>query len=138
MNLTEKQLSAILKQPGYSINEPTKKPRPAQLDTALPRGSKHEVKFIQIWGWLNGPELIREFRFYPQRRWLSDFAHVHTRTLIEIEGFGHQLSRYQGDIEKYNKASELGFTLYRLTPNIITANKLQEIIDFIKSKEQSA
>lgn len=138
MNLTEKQLSAILKRPGYAINEPTRRQRPAQLNTALPQGSKHEVKFVQIWGWLGGPELIREFRFCPQRKWMADFAHVQTQTLVEIEGFGHQLSRYQGDIEKYNKASELGFTLYRLTPNLITANKLTEIIEFIRSKKVTA
>lgn len=137
--LTEKQLSAILKRPGYSINEPTKRQRPAQLDNALPKGSKHEVKFVQIWGWLNGPTLEREVKFWPERKFRFDFCHMKTMVAVEVDGFGHQKSnRYNADIEKLNKAAELGYRVYRLTPNLITANKLTEIIEFIRSKEARA
>lgn len=137
--LTEKQLSAILKRPGYSVNEPTRRPRPAQLDNVLPQGSKHEVKFMQIWGWLGGPELTREFRFYASRRWRFDFCHKPTMVAVEIEGFGHnKMNRYTSDIDKYNQAAIDGWKLYRLTPNLITVNKLTEIIEFIRSKEKAA
>jgi hypothetical protein len=30
--------------------------------------------------------LEREFHFHPTRRWRADFAHLPSRTLIEIEG----------------------------------------------------
>ncbi len=50
--------------------------------------SKLEQRFALPWRSMNGPVLEREFRFYPIRKWRSDFAHLPSRTLIEIEGGG--------------------------------------------------
>jgi len=45
-----------------------------------------ENKFIALWSLLGGPELEREYRFAKPRRWRADFAHLPSRTFIEIEG----------------------------------------------------
>jgi len=51
--------------------------------------SRLEAKFALYWRALGGPPLVPEFRFNPQRRWRADFAHIESRTLIEIEGGLH-------------------------------------------------
>jgi len=48
--------------------------------------SRLERRFLLYWQSLGGPELEREFRFHPEREWRADFAHVVSRTLVEIEG----------------------------------------------------
>jgi hypothetical protein len=49
-------------------------------------GSRLEETFLRLWRLAGGPELEREYRFYSERRWRADFAHLRTRCLIKIEG----------------------------------------------------
>ena len=42
-----------------------------------------ERQFSNLWQMLGGPELEREHRFEPMRRWRADFAHLASRTLIQ-------------------------------------------------------
>jgi len=62
-----------------------------------------------------------EFRFC-ERRWRFDFAHVGSKTAIEIEGGIFSRGRHTrgvgflNDMEKYNKAVELGWVVLRYTP----------------------
>ena len=60
--------------------------------------SRLESKFALLWRSLGGPELKREFRFHPERKWRADFAHPASRTLIEIEGA--ERARYQVDVTR--------------------------------------
>jgi hypothetical protein len=48
--------------------------------------SRLETRFELLWRAQGGPELEKEFRFHPVRRWRADFAHLKSKTLIEIEG----------------------------------------------------
>ncbi len=48
--------------------------------------SRLERRFADLWHKAGGPPLEAEFRFHPKRRWRADFAHLPSRTLIEIEG----------------------------------------------------
>lgn len=97
-----------------------------------------ERQFADMWKMLGGPELEREFRFETMRRWRADFAHLASRTLIEIEGWGrHQ--RWQGyhdDIEKYNYATMLGYSLIRLSANMLTPDYIESIIRWIQESER--
>ncbi len=132
MKITEKELSRILQRPGYSAHAETKRYR--QPTPRLPEGSKHELRFMRIWDALNGPELEREYRFDPTRRWRIDFYH-HSGVAIEIEGFGHgRPNRYKTDVQKYNRMAEMGITLIRLTSDMITVQELERIIERIKVK----
>ena len=133
MKLTEKQLTQILQRPGYSAQVEPKRRR--QPTPQLPEGSKHELRFMRIWGALNGPALEREAKLIPGRRFRTDFFHRPTSLVIEIEGFGHsKMNRYTTDVEKYNALAEAGYTLIRLTSDMITVQELERIIERIKEK----
>jgi hypothetical protein len=49
-------------------------------------GAKLETRFLSLWRVAHGPVLERELRFQPERKWRDDFAHLASRTLIEVEG----------------------------------------------------
>ena len=48
--------------------------------------SRLKARFALLWRAANGPAIEKEFVFHPCRRWRADFAHIPSRTLIEVEG----------------------------------------------------
>lgn len=64
-------------------------------------------------------EPVREFRFSPPRLWRFDFAWPAQKVAVEIEGGvwnGGRHTRGSGftaDCEKYNRAAQLGFRVFR-------------------------
>lgn len=70
---------------------------------------------------MNCPEA--EHKFHPTRKWKFDFAFVHHKIAVEIEGgvwTGGRHTRGSGfvkDMEKYNAATELGWRILRYTPS---------------------
>jgi very-short-patch-repair endonuclease len=96
--------------------------------------SRLEAKFALYWRSLGGPELQREFRFHPERKWRADFAHLESRTLIEIEGGIYIQGRHNraagfiADAEKYLEAYLAGWRVVRLTQAQITAPIIERII----------
>lgn len=80
-------------------------------------------------------DIVTEYRFHAVRKWRFDYAHVETKTAIEIEGGAYSGGRhtrgkgYINDMEKYNSAIELGWVVLRYTPDQI---KSQKAIDQIK------
>ena len=103
---------------------------------ATTHASRLEAKFALYWRGLGSPELQREFVFYPERKWRADFAHVGSRTLIEIEGGiflagGGRHNRAAGfiaDAEKYLEAFLAGWNVVRLTGPQITTPSIERII----------
>ena len=104
------------------------------------RSSRLEAKFALYWTGLGGPELRREFVFHAERKWRADFAHVESRTLIEIEGGifiagGGRHNRAAGfiaDAEKYLAAFLAGWNVVRLTQAQITAPNIERLIRRIR------
>lgn len=102
--------------------------------------SRLEKKFQHLWNLLGGPELTTEFRFDPARRWRADFAHLESRTLIEIEGGiflagggrHNRASGFAADTEKYLEAALAGWRVLRLTDRQITAPIVERIIAFVR------
>ena len=96
--------------------------------------SRLERRFLLYWQSLGGPALDREFRFHAERKWRADFAHIESRTLIEIEGGIYVQGRHnrpQGfaaDAEKYLEAALAGWRVLRLTELQITAPIIERII----------
>lgn len=88
--------------------------------------SRLEKRFELLWRALGGPVLEKEFRFHPVRKWRADFAHIPSRTLIEIEGGIYVNGRHNrgagfaADLEKYLEASLAGWRVVRLGPNELT------------------
>lgn len=97
-----------------------------------------EAQFLQLWVMLGGPELKPQHKFEPTRRWRSDFAHIASCTLIEIEGGLYQQGRhqrlhgYQADCEKYNWATMAGWRVVRLTSAMLTMDYVESIIKWME------
>ena len=90
--------------------------------------STHEAAFAQFWATMcrvNGlqaaVEPVREFVFAPPRRWRFDFAWPDLKVAVEIDGGTWNGGRHasgvgmQGDLEKHNRATCLGWKVLRFT-----------------------
>ena len=101
---------------------------------AKPAKRSHlEVRWIREWERQGGPELIEEFMFHPTRRWRSDFAHLESKLLIEIEGgaFGGRHTRGKGfleDLDKYASAWLHGFTVLRIGAHQVRGDIIRAVI----------
>jgi len=103
---------------------------------ATRRSSRLEAKFALYWRSLGGPELALEFQFHPTRKWRADFAHLKSRTLIEIEGGIHlagggrhnRAAGFIADAEKYLEAFLAGWSVVRLTAPQITTPIIERLI----------
>jgi very-short-patch-repair endonuclease len=87
--------------------------------------------FAAYWSMLaheNAPALLPEYRFVNSRKFRFDFAIVteHTRIGIEVDGgqFAHRGGRHatDADREKLNFAAELGWRVFRYSPQQLTAD----------------
>lgn len=69
----------------------------------------------------------QEYKFHPERKWRADFLITGTKILIEVEGgiwSGGRHTRgkgYIGDMEKYNFAAMMGFTVLRFSTEQVKA-----------------
>ena len=105
-------------------------------------GSALEEKFLSIWRTLNGPDLLREYRFHPVRKWKFDFVHVKSSTAIEVNGglwikSGHSTGSGIGrDYEKANAAILCGYQLFQLSSDMLNARYVLDIIEFIEKKQR--
>ena len=101
--------------------------------------SRLEKRFEMLWRALGGPELEKEFRFHPVRKWRADFAHAPSRTLIEIEGGIYVNGRHNrgagfaADLEKYLEASLAGWRVVRLGPNELTMDQIGRLVSLVQA-----
>ena len=69
------------------------------------------------------PLPVTEHRFDPKRKWRMDYAWVDQRLALEVEGGVWTHGRHTrgagflADMEKYNRATVLGWRLLRTTPD---------------------
>ncbi|WP_151817522.1 DUF559 domain-containing protein [Acinetobacter oleivorans] len=69
----------------------------------------------------------QEYKFHPKRKWRADFLITGKKILVEIEGgiwSGGRHTRakgYLGDMEKYNEAAIMGFTVLRFSTEQVKA-----------------
>ena len=79
-------------------------------------------------------EFQTEFQFNPERKWRADFYILGSKVLIEVEGGIWSNGRhtraqgYLGDMEKYNSAQELGYSVYRYSTEQVKSGKAIEDI----------
>ena len=84
---------------------------------------------------------VREFRFFPSRRWRSDYAWPKYSLLVEIDGgvwTGGRHTRGAGftaDQEKLNAAAMLGFYVLRFQPkdvkrSLVAVETIQDFLGF--------
>ena len=100
--------------------------------------SRLEKRFELLWQQLSGPELEKEFRFHPVRKWRADFAHLGSRTLIEIEGGiwvngrHNRAAGFAADLEKYLEAALDGWRVVRLGPRELNADNAGRLIALLR------
>ncbi len=100
--------------------------------------SRLEARFELLWRAQAGPELEKEFRFHPVRRWRADFAHHESKTLIEIEGGIYVNGRHNrgagfaADLEKYLEATLAGWHVVRLGPNELTVERIGRLVSLVR------
>jgi len=80
----------------------------------------------------------REYRFCPERKWRADFYIPEKRLLVECEGGVWQTGRHQrptgliADMEKYNAATILHFSLLRYTTDqVVKGMAITQIKEFL-------
>lgn len=79
-------------------------------------------------------EFEQEFQFNSERKWRADFHLVDTKILIEVEGGIWTNGRhtrgkgYIADMEKYNSAAVLGYSVYRYSTEQVKSGKAIEEI----------
>lgn len=104
--------------------------------------SSLEKKFTLLWVHvIKGPtDVTPEHKFHPSRRWRFDFAHIPTKTAIELEGGIWSQGRhtrgsgFRSDCEKYNEATRLGWRVFRLTGDMVNTEELNSIATFIRQQ----
>ena len=102
--------------------------------------SELETRFATLWDAAGGPELQREYRFAPPRRWRADFAWPQARLLIEIEGGLWKRGRHlwpQGfaaDAEKYLAATLQGWTVVRLVSMQLTPETVKQVLAYARDR----
>lgn len=90
--------------------------------------SEGEAKLAQHLKFYN-IEFQAEFQFNPERKWRADFYIVGSNVLIEVEGGIWSSGRHTrgkgclGDMEKYNSAQLLGYSVYRYSTEQVKSGK---------------
>jgi very-short-patch-repair endonuclease len=97
-----------------------------------------QSRFAALWKAAHGPELERELVFFPGRRWRADFAHLPSRTLIEVEGGiwvrgrHNRAEGFLADIEKYFEATLAGWTVLRITERQLNLPAVERMVRLVQ------
>lgn len=83
------------------------------------------------------PAPVQEHAFHPERGWMFDFAWPSRMLAVEVEGGtwkpgGGRHNRakgFQEDIDKYNAAVEMGWSLYRFTTQQVANGEALALIE---------
>lgn len=93
-----------------------------------------DIVFLKTLKAMTGFVFTEEHKFHEKRRWRFDFAHIESKTAIEIEGGAFTNGRHTrgkgfiNDMEKYNEAVLLGWVVLRFTPSQMQESKTFELI----------
>lgn len=101
--------------------------------------SLHELLFKALWEQQSDIALQTEYRFDGVRKWRFDFAHVESKTAIEIEGkpWGGRHTRGAGfikDCAKYFAANAQGWLVIRLIPAMVTPHSVETVKSIIAKR----
>jgi very-short-patch-repair endonuclease len=124
--------------PGLRLRKTARRSRAKSLLSKTPKVKKRshlETAFQLLWTAAGGDALVGELKFHPTRKWRADFAHMASKTLIEIEGgawSGGRHTRGSGfiaDCEKYLEAVLLGWRVIRLAGGQVNAINVRRVIE---------
>lgn len=81
-----------------------------------------------------GVECVKEFKFHPVRKWRFDYAIPSALVALEVEGGvwtgGRHINPkgFLNDMEKYNTATLMGWSVYRTTPDDLYTGKTLDLL----------
>lgn len=81
-----------------------------------------------------GMECVKEFKFHPVRKWRFDYAIPSALVALEVEGGvwtgGRHINPkgFLNDMEKYNTATLMGWSVYRTTPDDLYTGKTLKLL----------
>ncbi len=81
-----------------------------------------------------GMECIKEYKFHPVRKWRFDYAIPSALVALEVEGGvwtgGRHINPkgFLNDMEKYNTATLMGWSVYRTTPDDLYTGKTIKLL----------
>lgn len=108
--------------------------------TTKPKEKKDYSGFLQFCEQHIGITPVMELKFHPVRKWRFDFAFPNQKIAVEVEGGVWTQGRHTrgsgfvGDMEKYNQAVSLGWSVLRTMPNLL---ETQQTIELIKKTLES-
>lgn len=97
--------------------------------------SKLEKDFHTNWRRLTRITITPQHIFHPRRKWRFDFAHLESKTAIEIQGFGTGHASYSGmrsDYFKHNEAVRLGWSILYFMSSELCPKKISKTIGYIE------
>ena len=107
-----------------------------KLPSAKSKGEETLARDMAI----DGLPFVRQYRFHAKRKWTADFALIHERILIEVEGMGgrHQtMEGFRKDAEKYLEATKDGWIVIRCTTEQACNGKALEAIHCMRARIQN-
>lgn len=119
----------------YLKNYATKKRKPKRRNLTKQERVVSEGEAILIQHFkAYGIGYEQEYQFNENRKWRADFHITSTKILIEVEGGIWSNGRhtrgkgYIADMEKYNSATELGYSVFRYSTEQVKSGKAIEEI----------
>ena len=92
---------------------------------------------------LTNERFTPELQFFEGRKWRFDFALETLKVAIEIEGGAFTQGRHTrgagfiADMEKYNKAAELGWVVLRYTPTQMNQKQTYDQIKIVLNNRRN-
>lgn len=106
-------------------------------------GSQRELEFAQLWvSYYPGIDLVTQHRYNPKRKFTLDFAHLPSKTAVEVNGAiwskgGHNTGR--GLLRDYRKALDaatLGWLVLPIAPDDFSPETLAKIAAVIQLRSR--
>ena len=127
--------------PSTAQLDPKRQTKPVLRDSRA-KQSHLEVSFLRAFRafGIGYKEPVSEYRFHPERRWRFDFAWVEEMVAVEMEGIGGKSRHrtypgYKGDLEKYNQATLLGWSVLRF--HEVTPDAIRMVIEMIDKRRET-
>ena len=138
-----KHLERTGKIKGYKVHTKIREKYPQKSGYNIPEKRSKEKEWLdlnlQFFCNENCLTLSTEYRFDQTRKWRVDYAIESLKIAIEYEGIFSRKSRhttitgFTGDVEKYNHAQRLGWTVYRYTAKNYKS-VLEDLRNYVKAK----
>lgn len=108
----------------------TKRRTAVKKERVVSEGEARLIQHLKAYG----IQFEQEFQFNQDRKWRADFHLTGTKILVEVEGGIWSNGRhtrgkgYLGDMEKYNSATALGYSVFRYSTEQVKSGKAIEEI----------